>query len=118
MSEKTIHIQVGDIVVLTSGSHPMVVEKVSRKGVFCVWSNGKDIKSRIFDAAMLTAKPTEMDKPAEMRVVVDLVPSAKGIADLMDAIVQASERSNQRSLTIHRTKLNDVLKQRLLPGSR
>jgi uncharacterized protein YodC (DUF2158 family) len=47
-SDKPDQFDIGATVVLMSGGHEMTVEKIDGSDLHCVWSDGRQIKNRIF----------------------------------------------------------------------
>lgn len=107
MEPEEQQVAVGDMVVLKSGGHSMMVEKIEDQRVRCVWSDGKTVKEKVLDPRNIAAKPTET------KMTIHFTPSSKDIEDLVATISQVSERDDRNRLVIDPDKLKNVLMKEL-----
>jgi uncharacterized protein YodC (DUF2158 family) len=100
-------VAVGDMVMLKSGGHSMMVEKIDNQGVHCVWSDNKVARARIFDSRIIAAKPTET------KMTIHLTPTLNDIENLAHVIAEASDRDSHNRLIIDIGMLKKVLRKEL-----
>jgi len=101
---------VGEVVKLKSGGHEMTVQEVNADEVVCVWSDGKQVRSKAFNPSLFSKSGAPLTS-----INIQLVYSDNDVTELVAEMRRLGTSADEAGFYITDEKAHSILKRRLGP---
>jgi uncharacterized protein YodC (DUF2158 family) len=100
---------IGDVVKLKSGGHDMTVQEANDHEIACIWSDGKQVRSKTFNRSLLSKSG------AITEINIKLVYPDKDVEEIVAEMRRACTSADDAGFYIEDKQAHVILKRRLGP---
>jgi uncharacterized protein YodC (DUF2158 family) len=99
----------GDVVKLKSGGHDMTVQEAIGDEIVCIWSDGKQVRSKTFNRSLLSKSG------AITAINIQIVYPDKDVTEIVEEMRNACTSADDAGFYIEEKQAHVILKRRLGP---